>query len=135
MVGQRLVGLVPSVADQDDVARADVVPGVGALPFGLNIGTTFELAELKVQWLLLDFGRRLGRYEQAKLAFDVAQLQTDRAAIQLRGEEILDVTQQRREGAIERLRMRTRLREAIAREEYEEAARLRDLLRQKDTHA
>lgn len=41
----------------------------------------------------------------------------------------------RREGAIERLRMRTRLREAIAREEYEEAARLRDLLRQKDTHA
>jgi protein arginine kinase activator len=41
----------------------------------------------------------------------------------------------RRDGAIERLRMRTRLREAIAREEYEEAARLRDLLRQKDTHA
>ena len=55
------------------------LPGLGAVPFGLNLGTTFELAELKVQWLLLDFGRRLGRYEQARLASDVAQLQTDRA--------------------------------------------------------
>jgi protein arginine kinase activator len=36
---------------------------------------------------------------------------------------------------MDRLRMRTRLREAIAGEEYEEAARLRDLLRQKDPHA
>jgi protein arginine kinase activator len=44
-------------------------------------------------------------------------------------------TARRREGAMERLRLRTRLREAIAREEYEEAARLRDLLRQKDHHA
>ncbi len=55
------------------------VPGVGALPFGLNVGTSFELAELNIQWVLLDFGRRLGRYEQARLASDVAQLQTDRA--------------------------------------------------------
>jgi outer membrane protein TolC len=37
------------------------LPGLGALPFGLNVGTSFELAELKIQWLLLDFGRRLGR--------------------------------------------------------------------------
>ena len=42
---------------------------------------------------------------------------------------------QRRDGAMDRLRMRTRLREAIVGEEYEEAARLRDLLRQKDPHA
>jgi outer membrane protein TolC len=55
------------------------VPGAGALPVGLSIGTTFEIAELKVQWLLLDFGRRLGRFEQARLASDVAGLQTDRA--------------------------------------------------------
>jgi outer membrane protein TolC len=55
------------------------LPGLGALPIGLNIGTNFELAELKIQWLLLDFGRRLGRYEQARLANDVAQLQTERA--------------------------------------------------------
>ena len=55
------------------------LPGLGAIPVGLNIGTSFELAELKVQWLLLDFGRRLGRYEQARLASDIAGLQTDRA--------------------------------------------------------
>ena len=40
-----------------------------------------------------------------------------------------------RSGAGHRLRLRTRLREAIAREDYEEAARLRDQLRPKDTHA
>ena len=55
------------------------LPGVGAVPVGLNLGTTFELAELKVQWLLLDFGRRLGLHDQARLAGDVAALQTDRA--------------------------------------------------------
>ncbi len=55
------------------------LPGIGAVPIGLNLGTTFELAELKVQWLLLDFGRRLGLYEQAKLAGDIAWLQTERA--------------------------------------------------------
>ena len=55
------------------------IPGVGSLPFGLNVATNFELAELKVQWLLLDFGRRLGRYEQARLATEIAGLQTERA--------------------------------------------------------
>jgi outer membrane protein TolC len=54
-------------------------PGIGAIPIGLNLGTTFELAELSVRWLLLDFGRRLGVHEQARLAGVVAQLQTDRA--------------------------------------------------------
>jgi outer membrane protein TolC len=55
------------------------LPGLGGLPLGLNIATGYELAELRVQWLIADFGRRLGRFEQAKLAMDVAQLQTDRA--------------------------------------------------------
>jgi outer membrane protein TolC len=54
-------------------------PGLGAVPIGLNLGTTFELAELKVQWLLLDFGRRLGLHDQARLASDIAGLQTERA--------------------------------------------------------
>lgn len=40
-----------------------------------------------------------------------------------------------RPGATQRLRIRSRLRAAIAREDYEEAARLRDQLRLKDTHA
>ena len=39
------------------------------------------------------------------------------------------------ESAGHRLRLRTRLREAIAREDYEEAARLRDQLRPKDIQA
>jgi protein arginine kinase activator len=41
----------------------------------------------------------------------------------------------RREGAMDRLRLRTLLRDAIAHEQYEEAARLRDLLRTRDPHA
>jgi outer membrane protein TolC len=55
------------------------LPGLGGLPLGLNIATGYELAELRVQWLVCDFGRRLGRLEQARLALDVAGLQTDRA--------------------------------------------------------
>src|SRR5262249_10321736 len=55
------------------------VPFTGSLPLGLNIQTGYELAELKVQWLVCDFGRRLGRYNQAGIATDIAQLQTQRA--------------------------------------------------------
>lgn len=40
-----------------------------------------------------------------------------------------------RPGAVQRLRLRSLLREAIAREDYEAAARIRDELRLKDTHA
>jgi outer membrane protein TolC len=55
------------------------LPFTGAIPVGLNLNTGYELAELRVQWLLADFGRRMGRYQQAQLGVDVAQLQTDRA--------------------------------------------------------
>jgi outer membrane protein TolC len=54
-------------------------PAVGAIPIGLNINTGYELAEIKLQWLICDFGRRLGRYRQAGLAADIAQLQSERA--------------------------------------------------------
>jgi outer membrane protein TolC len=50
-----------------------------ALPIGINLSTGFELAELHLQWLVMDFGRRLGAYEAARLGVDIAQLQTDRA--------------------------------------------------------
>jgi outer membrane protein TolC len=55
------------------------IPALGAIPIGLNINTGYELAELKLQWLICDFGRRLGRYRQAGLAVDIAQLQSERA--------------------------------------------------------
>src|SRR5262245_698671 len=56
-----------------------VLPPGFALPIGLNISTGYELAELKLQWLICDFGRRMGRYNQSVLAIDLHQLQTDRA--------------------------------------------------------
>jgi len=59
--------------------RFTFLPALGSIPIGLNINTGYELADLKLQWLLCDFGRRLGRYRQAGLAVDIAQLQTDRA--------------------------------------------------------
>jgi outer membrane protein len=55
------------------------LPFTGSLPVGLSLRTGYELAELKLQWLVCDFGRRLGRYHQAGLAVDIAQLQTERA--------------------------------------------------------
>jgi outer membrane protein TolC len=59
--------------------RYNFIPSLGTVPIGLDLGTTFQLAELRIQWLLLDFGRRLGVHEQARLASVIAQLQTDRA--------------------------------------------------------
>jgi outer membrane protein TolC len=55
------------------------LPPTGTLPIGLNIQTGYEIAELRLQWLICDFGRRLGRYHQATIAVDVAELQTTRA--------------------------------------------------------
>src|SRR5262249_30585444 len=55
------------------------IPFTGAVPLGLKIQSGYELAELKLQWLVCDFGRRLGRYNQAGLATNIAQLQTERA--------------------------------------------------------
>jgi outer membrane protein TolC len=56
-----------------------VFPLLGSIPVGLQGQTGFELAELKLQWLVCDFGRRVGRYNQAGLATEIAQLQTQRA--------------------------------------------------------
>jgi outer membrane protein TolC len=56
-----------------------ILPLLGSIPVGLQGQTGFEMAELKLQWLVCDFGRRLGRYNQAGLAVDIAQLQTQRA--------------------------------------------------------
>jgi outer membrane protein TolC len=55
------------------------LPTLGSIPFGLNLNTGFELADLKMQWLICDFGRRLGRYRQAGIGAEIAQLQCDRA--------------------------------------------------------
>lgn len=55
------------------------IPATGAIPIGLEIQTGYELAELKLQWLICDFGRRTGQYNQAELAVDISQLQTERA--------------------------------------------------------
>jgi outer membrane protein TolC len=55
------------------------IPAVGSIPIGLNINTGYELAEVNLQLLICDFGRRLGRYRQAGLATDIAQLQSERA--------------------------------------------------------
>ena len=55
------------------------LPPGGTIPIGFNFSTGFELAEFRVQWLVTDFGKRLGRYKQAGIASDIVQLQTTRA--------------------------------------------------------
>ncbi len=55
------------------------IPALGAVPVGLDINTGYELAEVNLQWLICDFGRRLGRYRQAEISVDMAELQSERA--------------------------------------------------------
>jgi outer membrane protein TolC len=55
------------------------IPALGSLPVGLNLSTGYEFADIRLQWLICDFGRRMGRYRQAGLAVDIALLQSERA--------------------------------------------------------
>lgn len=55
------------------------LPPGGTIPIGFNFNTGFELAEFRVQWLVTDFGKRLGRFRQAGINTDIVQLQTSRA--------------------------------------------------------
>src|SRR4029453_19154449 len=61
------------------VPGCNVIPPGFTLPVGFNVSTGYELAELRLQWLICDFGRRLGIYNASRLAIDLHQLQTDRA--------------------------------------------------------
>ena len=48
------------------------LPPTGTVPIGLNIESGYELGRsCGLQWFLVDFGRRLGRYRQAEIAVDV----------------------------------------------------------------
>ncbi len=55
------------------------LPPGGTIPIGFNFSTGFELAEFRVQWLVTDFGKRLGRFRQAGITSEMVQLQTTRA--------------------------------------------------------
>jgi outer membrane protein TolC len=70
---------LPTPGGAGAVSGFTVLPPGFALPVGLNLNTGYELAELKLQWLVIDFGKRLGTYEAAKIGVDIAQLQVDRA--------------------------------------------------------
>src|SRR5262249_61334227 len=50
----------------------------GNLAFG-GTANRFDLAELHLQWTVCDFGRRAGKYGQAKMSVDIARLQYHRA--------------------------------------------------------
>jgi outer membrane protein TolC len=55
-----------------------LLPG-GSFPVGLNLNSGFALEDIRMQWLICDFGRRAGRYNQAEIGIVIAQLQTSRA--------------------------------------------------------
>ncbi len=55
------------------------LPPGAVVPIGLDLASGYGFAEVRMQWLICDFGRRSGRYCQAELGVEIAQLQTDRA--------------------------------------------------------
>lgn len=69
----------PSIPFGAGTSRFTFLPFTGSIPLGLDLNTGYEMAELRAQWLVTDFGRRMGRHQQAQLGVDIAQLQTDRA--------------------------------------------------------
>jgi outer membrane protein TolC len=55
------------------------LPPGATIPIGLNLESGYGLAEVRMQWLICDFGRRASHYCQAELGVEIAKLQTDRA--------------------------------------------------------
>lgn len=55
------------------------LPPGATIPIGLDLSSGYGLAEVRLQWLICDFGRRSGRYCQAELGVEIAKLETDRA--------------------------------------------------------
>jgi len=78
-VGQYGVGVGGAGIPVPGGGAFNFLPPSGVIPIGFNFSTGFELAEFRVQWLVTDFGKRLGRYKQAGIASEVVQLQTTRA--------------------------------------------------------
>jgi outer membrane protein len=60
-------------------AAFSFLPPGAVVPTGLELGSAYSFAEVHMQWLICDFGRRCGRYHQAELGVEIARLQTDRA--------------------------------------------------------
>jgi outer membrane protein len=55
------------------------LPPGASFPIGLQLNSGYALEDIRMQWLICDFGRRAGRYNQAELGVAIAQLQTNRA--------------------------------------------------------
>jgi len=60
-------------------AQGTYVPQQGFLPIGFDYSTTYVLTEARIQWLITDFGRRLGLHRQAGLAEEISRLKAVRA--------------------------------------------------------
>ena len=60
-----------NVQGQAAADSASCRPGA-VVPIGLNLESGYGLGDVKLQWLICDFGRRAGRYCQAKLGVEIA---------------------------------------------------------------
>lgn len=60
-------------------AQGTYVPQQGFLPIGFDYSSTYVLTEARIQWLITDFGRRLGLHRQAGLAEEISRLKSVRA--------------------------------------------------------
>jgi outer membrane protein len=64
---------------QGQAAGFSFLPPGAVIPIGLDLDSGYGLAEVRMQWLICDFGRRASRFCQAELGVDIARLQTERA--------------------------------------------------------
>ena len=74
---------LPTVAGSYGVGAFHLNSSISDVPLlrtiGIDAGPDFQLAELKLQWLICDFGRRLGENRRAGINAEIAGEQTRRA--------------------------------------------------------
>ena len=64
---------------QGQASGFSFLPPGAVVPLGLNLESGYGMGDVRLQWLICDFGRREGRYCQAKLGVEIASLQSERA--------------------------------------------------------
>ena len=66
-----------------EVSGLAILPPGASFPLGIKVETPYEMTELNLQWLICDFGRRLGTPIAGRSwPVDIAELQTSRAYLE-----------------------------------------------------
>jgi outer membrane protein len=88
---------------QGQASGFSFLPPGAVVPLGLNLESGYGMGDVRLQWLICDFGRREGHYSQAKLGVEIASLQSERACQTVANEVAVAYYQVLRAASLQRI--------------------------------